>query len=259
MKRKHVRVIGITMYVIAALCLINSISTLIYKNSIWPFFLFLALVFTLIGYIHLHIKPNLNSKIIKFTLWGVHALAGLVILSFLIIESLIIGFGSRKDSTVPDYVVILGAGLWGDTPSLTLSQRLDESLKLLKLLPGDVKIVVSGGQGPGESITEAEAMKKYLTNRGISEERIIKEDKSTNTMENMIFTRRLLKEIDSRSTVKITIVTSSFHMYRSSSLAKKAGFEEVTYWSAPITPYLIPTYYIREYVAVIKSSLLDNP
>lgn len=259
MKRKTSRVLGITMYVIAALCILNSMSTLIYRNSMWPYFLLFALIFVLIGYIHLHAKLDPGKKIVKFILWGIHTVVLILVLSFIIIELLIIGSGSKKDIKTPDYVVILGAGLWGDSPSLTLSQRLDESLKLLKILPEDVNIIVSGGQGPGENVPEAEAMKKYLTARGISPDRIIKEDKSKSTMENMLFTKRLLKEIDSRSDVKITIITSNFHMYRSNSLARKAGFEEVYCWSAPITPYLIPTYYIREYMAVIKSALFDRP
>lgn len=259
MKYKPSRVMGILMYIIAVLCILNSLSTLIYKNSMWPYFLMLGLVFALIGYLYLHLKLNTKNKSIKLLLWIIHLAGGVIVLSFIIVEILVIGSGSKKDSKTPDYVIILGAGLWNDTPSLTLTQRLDEGFKLIKLLPDTVKIVVSGGQGPGETIPESEAMKKYLVYKGISEDRILEENKSRNTMENMLFSKRLLKDIDKRSNVKVTIVTSNFHMYRSNELAKKAGFDEVYNWSAPITPYLIPTYYIREYMAVIKSALLDNP
>ena len=130
-------------------------------------------------------------------------------------------------------------------------------MELLELLPEETRIIVSGGQGPGETITEAEAMKRYLVQHGISEDRIIKEDKSTNTKENLIFTRRLIREIDSKENIKITIVTSNFHMFRSRTLAKEVGFDEVQSWSAPIHPLLIPTYYVREYLAIVKGLILN--
>jgi uncharacterized SAM-binding protein YcdF (DUF218 family) len=258
LKSKFRRITGKALFVIAALCFINSLSTLIYKNSFWSFFLLLGLMFGMLGYLYLYVKFNTDSKFIKISLWVFHGIAALFILSFFIAEVLIIGSGSKKEADTPDYVVILGAGLWGDTPSLTLAQRLDSSLDLIKVVAGNTKIVVSGGQGPGETISEAEAMKKYLIDRGISEDRIIKEDKSTSTQENLIYTRKLLREIDSRENIRVTIVTSNFHMYRSKVLARNAGFEEVQCWSAPITPYLIPTYYIREYMAVIKSLVIDR-
>lgn len=258
LKYKFRNITGKALFAIAAFCLINSLATLIYKNSFWSFFLFLGLSFGLLGYIYLYVKINTDNQFIKISLWLFHGIAALLILSFFIVEILIICSGSKKAGETPDYVVILGAGLWGDVPSLTLSQRLDASLDLIKLLPDDVKIVVSGGQGPGETISEAEAMKKYLIDRGIPQDRIIKEDKSTSTQENLIYTKRLLREIDSRENIEITVVTSNFHMYRSKVLARDAGFKEIKSWSAPITPFLIPTYYIREYLAVMKSLVFDK-
>lgn len=258
MKSKFRNIVGKSSFVIAALCFINSLATLIYKNSFWSFFLFLGLLFSLLGYIYLYVEVDTKKKPVKLFLWVFHSIAVLLILSFFVAEVLIISSGNKKDGETPDYVVILGAGLWGDTPSLTLSQRLDASLDLIKIIPEDIKIIVSGGQGPGETITEAEAMKKYLIDRGVSQDRIIKEDKSTSTQENMLYTRQLLRSIDSKENLRITVVTSNFHMYRSKVLASDAGFREVQCWSAPITPFLIPTYYIREYMAVMKSLVFDK-
>lgn len=257
LKSKFRNITGKALFVISALCFINSLSTLIYKNSFWPFFVLSGFIFGLLGYLYLYVEFNTEKKIIKVSLWIFHGIAALLILSFFIVEFLIISSGNKKEASPPDYVVILGAGLWGDTPSLTLAQRLDSGLDLIKVLPEEAKVVVSGGQGPGETITEAEAMKKYLIDRGVAEARIIKEDKSTSTQENLLYTKALIRGMDSRENIRITIVTSNFHMYRSKVLAKKAGFEKVQCWSAPITPYLIPTYYVREYLAVIKSLLIS--
>lgn len=257
MTSKAKKFIGIIMYILAAFCLINSIGTLLYNVTFWPFFLLLSIVLAALGHLHWKVQLNRKNKFIKYGKIIVHSLSILFIISFVIVEALIIGAGATRDSEKPDYVVILGAGLNGDVPSLTLSQRLKSSLELLEVLPEDTKIIVSGGQGPGETITEAEGMKRYLVSRGISEDRIIKEDKSTSTEENLVFTKKLIREIDSKENIKITIVTSNFHMFRSKSLAKEVGFEDVQCWSAPIHFFLIPTYYVREYLAVINSLLLN--
>lgn len=258
MASKLKKIMGIIMYTLAALSLFNSVGTMMLNVTFWPFFLLLSIVIAALGYLHSKIQLNKTNKFIRYGSFLVHTLSILLIISFIIVEALIIGAGSTRNSEKPDYVVILGAGLDGDIPSLTLSQRLKASLELLEVLPKDTRIVVSGGQGPGETITEAEAMKRYLVQHGISEDRIIKEDKSTSTEENLVFTERLIRGIDSKKDIKITIVTSNFHMFRSKSLAMKAGFHEVQCWSAPIHPSLIPTYYIREYLAVINSLILER-
>lgn len=179
----------------------------------------------------------------------------LFLISFIIIESFIIYNGSKTDSAEVDYLVILGAGLWGDTPSLALRQRLDEGVKFIKENP-ETKVILSGGKGSGETITEAEGMKRYLISKGIDERLLIKEEKSTSTKENMKFTRELLNQIDVRDNISVKIVTNNFHMFRAKLLGKSNGF--IVYGQpAPLHPLLVPAYYIREYLAVIKSLVFD--
>lgn len=177
------------------------------------------------------------------------------LISFIVIESLVIYSGSRAESNQADYLVILGAGLWGDTPSLALKQRLDEGLAFITKNPTTI-IVLSGGKGPGETITEAEAMKKYLVERGVEEKFIITEDKSTNTKENLQFTKELLEKQNGKDNFKIALVTNNFHMFRAKLIAKSCGFK-VYGQPAPLHPLLVPAYYIREYMAVIKSAIFD--
>lgn len=119
------------------------------------------------------------------------------------------------------------------------------------------KILLSGGQGEGESITEAAAMERFLTKHGIEGTRIIKEEKSTSTYENFKFTREILREIDGRESIKIMIITSDFHMFRAKFLAKQQGF--ISYGISAETPkFEALRYWTREYFAVIKSLAIDT-
>ena len=176
--------------------------------------------------------------------------------SFVVIEGCIIGSAVSKHKDKSDYLMILGAGLRGEVPSTALYQRLNASLEYIKINP-DVKIVVSGGKGSGESITEAEAMKRFLVNHGVASDHIIKEEKSTDTLENMKFTAEVLKKLDKNKNVEITIVTNNFHVFRAKFLAKRQGLKVYGY-PAPLHPMLIPTCFVREYLAVINSFIFDR-
>ncbi|KOA19397.1 hypothetical protein CLHOM_21880 [Clostridium homopropionicum DSM 5847] len=181
----------------------------------------------------------------------------IVITSFLIIESLIIYYGSDKGFKKSDYLLILGAGLRGETMSLTLTQRMNKALEYLREHP-DTKIIVSGGKGTGESITEAEAMKRFLIQNGVEEKYIIKEEKSTNTAENFQYSRDIIRKIDTREAIKITVVTTNFHMFRAKQLAAQVGLKDIYTVPSDLHFILIPNYYVREYLAVIKSYIFDR-
>lgn len=239
--------------------IIYSIGVRLYNVTFWSSLLSLGFLSCAAGILKLLFKKEIKNKKIKRVIAAFHVIIIIMLASFFIIQATLIYHAGKKDTEAPDYIVVLGAGLWGDTPSQILSYRLNSSMELLKEIPEDVKIVVSGGQGPGETITEAEAMKRYLLAGGIKDERIIKEDRSTNTLENLQYTWDLIRKSDSRDEINITLVTSSFHMFRSKALAKRVGFQEVYCWSAPVHPFIEPMYYFREYLAVIKSSVFDWP
>ncbi len=179
----------------------------------------------------------------------------LFLLLFAVVEGLIIASAVTYDDKKADYLLIPGAALLGDRPSLELLCRLDRALEYLKDYPG-VKVVASGGQGPGESMAEADYMKGYLMGHGVDEAGIIVENRSTNTFENISFSRKLIKSRDSRKDIKLAIATNDFHEFRSKLLAARLGF---TAYGVPArTPlYIIPNHYIREFFAVIKSVLFD--
>lgn len=174
------------------------------------------------------------------------------------IEGLIIVNSYTDDDLPVDYIVVLGAGLYGDVPSPSLMYRLEKALEYAEKYPR-IPIVVSGGQGPDEWITEAEAMKRFFVQHGIEAERIIKEDGSTNTGENLLFTREVIKYEGESKKPALMIVTSEYHMFRAKFLARRSGF--IPYGKCAPTPayprYLKPLYYLRECFAVIKSFFFD--
>ena len=147
----------------------------------------------------------------------------------------------------PNVIVVLGCQLWGENPSPMLQKRLDKAYDLLVRFP-DVPVVVTGGQGDDEVISEGEGMKRYLVRKGISEDRIIVEDKSTSTFENI---RNAFEITDKMGLSRdITIATSEYHVYRASLIAKSQGAGVVT--SAPSNTdfNLVPTFWVREWLGL---------
>lgn len=147
----------------------------------------------------------------------------------------------------PNMVVVLGCQLWGEDPSPMLKKRLDKAYELLVRYP-DIPVVVTGGQGDDEIISEGEGMKRYLVKRGISEDRIIVEDKSTSTYENI---RNAFDITDKMGLSRdITIATSEYHVYRASLMAKAQGAGEVTSAPSFTDINLLPAYWVREWLGI---------
>ena len=172
---------------------------------------------------------------------------------FISIEGTLLYHSTRKAEPGADYMIILGAQVRGTRLSKALKMRLDAAYPYLKDNP-DTIVIVSGGQGQGEDISEAEAMKRYLVEKGISYHRIIKEDRSTSTYENIKFSKELL-DLESPSLV---IVTNNFHVFRSIGIAKKQGMGKVQGLSAPGDSILTVHYYVREAASVLKDFVFGN-
>ena len=145
-------------------------------------------------------------------------------------------------------VIVLGCKVNGTNPSRMLKRRLDSAQRFLKEHP-DAVCVVSGGKGDDEKISEAQAMKTYLIENGIAESRVIAEDKSVNTNENMRFSADILKKMGIE---KAAVVTDGFHQYRAGIIAEKYGLETsaVNADTDFLTVWLVPTYWIREWLAI---------
>ena len=185
-----------------------------------------------------------------------YAFTALVVLCFsvfIVFEALVLsGFDERGRPDL-DYIIVLGAQVRREGPSTVLKYRLDCALEYLENNP-ETLCVLSGGQGYNEPWSEAEGMRRYLAGRGIAEERLILEDRSTNTIENIRNSMELLDpEKDS-----VGIVTNNFHVYRSKEIAKKQGIRDVEGIAAPSTFINLPHNMLREFVGMSKDVLERN-
>ena len=171
--------------------------------------------------------------------------------SFLIVEVIILSHMRGKASAnETEYIVILGCQVNGSLASLPLLRRGYNAVNYMKRHE-NVKAVITGGQGPREDITEAEAMRRLLAENDIGEERILIEDKSRSTIENLKFADELYGLHDKN----IVIVTSDYHMFRSLSIAKKLGYQNAAGLSATSQVSVLPAYLLREYAAVMFYAL----
>ena len=153
-----------------------------------------------------------------------------------------------KETPPPDadYIIILGARVKGEVPSLALQARIEAAGDYLLENPSTIAIA-SGGQGPGEDITEATAIKDGLVQLGIEADRIILEDKSTSTYENISFSKKLLP----KGRKEGLVVTNDFHLYRAKMIARRYGLE-LGGLPADTPRQAVVKSYAREYLALTK-------
>lgn len=184
------------------------------------------------------------NKWIKIALISCVSIA-IVCSSFLII------YGKCDNVTyTEDAVIVLGAAVHGKTPSLTLKKRLNAAVKYHTQNP-DALIVVSGGKGPQEDITEAEAMKTYLIEHGINSDKIIKEEKSTSTTENFKFSKEILDK-HFGDDYSVAFITNEYHILRATLCAKRIGIENPTHLHSNTTLSYLISGSLRECLAVVK-------
>ncbi len=186
-----------------------------------------------------------NSKKKWFIIIGI-----LILLYIGCLQWKMVQYGHMKAPSHADYVIVLGANVKGTVPSSVLQSRIEAAANYLKKNPKTVAIA-SGGKGSGEKISEALAIKRGLIKLGINRDRILLEDRSTNTYENIKFSKKKLTE-NAKTGI---IVTNEFHLYRALSLARD---QHLSLYGIPAdTPIIaIPKSYIREYLAITKYYLL---
>ena len=174
------------------------------------------------------------------------------------------GFSAKGEPDL-DVIIVLGAQVFENAPSVVLRHRLDAACEYLKENERTL-CVVSGGRGTNERRPEADVMKEYLVAQGIPEERIIAERESANTVENLRFSLDLLtRERGDSSTVsadeadlRVGIVTSDFHVTRALKLAKKTGFSGACGIAARSVPFYLPNNLFRECIALTKDGIFGN-
>ena len=168
------------------------------------------------------------------------------ILTFVIFQSKIILNMRDTSKAGADYVIVLGCQVVGDYASLPLLQRGYTAIRYLNKNP-ETKVILTGGKGFGENITEAEALRRLLLEKKIDKERILLEDRSGSTLENL----KKSNELYDLSGKNIVIVTSDYHMFRSLSIAKKIKYENVSGLPSRSQRISLPAFLLREYAAIM--------
>lgn len=169
---------------------------------------------------------------------------------FIAVECLVV---SGMVSAAPaglDYLIVLGARVNGTEPSLSLKTRTEAAVEYLNENP-DTMVIASGGQGSDEDISEAECIIRLLTEAGISPDRILREDQSTSTAENIRFSYALMD--DENATVGV--VTNGYHMFRAKLIARSNGSHPVSGVAAGSSLFLLPHNMTREFMTLVVGFL----
>ncbi|WP_374569584.1 YdcF family protein [Ideonella sp.] len=155
----------------------------------------------------------------------------------------------------PAAIVVLGAGAPNGRPSPTLLARLDVALAQAARFP-EAPVVVSGGLDFSGRISEAKVMGDYLRAKGLAPDRIVQEERSTSTEENLRFTQPLLAARGIDADAPVRLVTSDFHTIRARWIARRAGYARVQAVGAPTPLYVRYNAWLREYFAFVSGFVL---
>lgn len=178
---------------------------------------------------------------------GLKLALGAAFVVFLLTEGVILAWMIPGKDQRLAWLVVLGAHVAGTRITDSLKRRLDRAADYLRKHP-EARVVVSGGQGEGEAVTEAAAMREYLIRSGIDPRRIVCEDQSRTTKENLEYSAAYIQDLE----LPVGIVTNNFHMYRACRYARKAGYREIGRLPASCHPVLLANYLMREFFAVLK-------
>ena len=197
-----------------------------------------------------HLLPALLWKILL-------GLTCVGLIYFCIVEIPIIRNARTDSDAKRDYLIVLGAAVYGERPSLTLVRRLEGALSYLEQYPDSIAIV-SGGKGKGETVTEGEAMRDWLIRHGIPEERVLTENRAKSTEENLSYSFAIIRERGDEPDGNVAIVSSAYHLFRAKSMARLQGVEPVGVAAPWGYPMVMLNYFIREAFGVTHLWVFGN-
>ncbi len=252
-KPRRFKARSIPFFLIAVLCLLYYLTICVlagsYRSFTWIwivgaiFFACLGICFYMRGSLP-YKNPFCAAAIVLFLL---------LLAAFLMFEGFVIANALSPVPEDAECIIILGAAVRGDAPSKALYKRIEAAYEYLKDHP-DTVAVLSGGQGKGENISEAECMRRELVALGIDETRLILEDKSTSTSENI----KNSLDIIGDKYKSIAVVTNNFHVFRAK-LLLAARFEgEVSAIGASFSDPLLFHYAVREFAGFCNDGLKGN-
>lgn len=254
---KYYRWIPTTYLSIGTLCLLYFFILCINYGPFYivfsEFFLFAGIIFICIGLIEKKQQRHLLSYFHKTLRISIECLLVIGILVFASIQSCIVYQGTCKDQNYGEAALILGAQLNGSSISRLLRYRLESGIQYAKEYPNSY-LIVSGGKGTNEHVSEASAMKQYLIQHGIDEHRILVEDTSKNTRENLAYSKKIMKR---HHISTVSIITNDFHMFRASYLASSQGIKNDRY-PAKSDFDLSFNFYLREFFGFMKDFIVNH-
>lgn len=211
----------------------------------------LTMLFSVLLYLYLAVWPvigGLEKGRLGTRLYVLISLSAIYVLALMAVYllSAALNLFHWKKCRGADYIIVLGAGVIGTRVTPLLAARIDKGIELLHHNP-DAKLILSGGQGPGEDIAEGEAMARYVEQKDVGLEKIIVEGKSTSTEENLLFSRELME----KSRPGVIVVTTAYHVFRALLMAKQQGLKCVGF-GAKTKWYFTLNALIREFVGYLS-------
>ncbi len=168
--------------------------------------------------------------------------------------AILTGFVSDLPDSDADYLIVLGAKVNPDGPSLTLQKRIDAAYEYLSDHPHTI-VIASGGKGSDEPMSEAQCIAGELIRMGIDEDRILLEDRSTDTAENIQYSKALIEDSPD---LTVLVLSNDFHCFRASGIARQHLDAEVGHISADSVFFLLPHYMVREFAGLTVDLLQGN-
>ena len=174
-----------------------------------------------------------------------------IIFSFFALWAYSLLYLGKARSKDLDFVIVHGAGLLnGETVTPLLAGRADKAKEVFdRIEKGEKFIIASGGQGPDEKISEAQAIQNYLVEQGMDPNQILLEDQSTTTYENLLYSKKIMEA--RKADYKALFVTNDYHVFRTSLYARRLKMKNAQGVGCRTAFYYWPNAFIREYVAII--------
>lgn len=257
---KKIKAICCILWLLAIVCIVYFI---VLMSTIGPGFRFnYVWLFMGIAFVGLALTMAYAQKgfyrLPKVCIIGMEGIVLVGLFIFVLLEGVIVIQAHKQPKNEADYLIVLGAKVNGTKPSHILEKRIEKAYEYWKEHP-QCQLIVSGGKGLDEGISEAECMKNRLVSMGVPEKQIIMENRSTSTKENLVNSmEKIENEGLAPEQTKVIIVTTDFHVFRAVSIAKKLGYQKVEGLASTQIWYLIPTNYVREFLAIIKDFFVGN-
>ena len=243
---------SIVLFVCGIACLVYGVSIFLVFSGTSFFAVWFVIAAVLFAWSYaLHCGAWGQAPLVLRGVWCTLVGAGLVGLA--VLGTLVMRDARQTPPDDLDYIVVLGAQVRRSGPSVVLRYRLDAAYDYLVEHP-ETRCVVSGGQGPNEPFPEADGMATYLVERGIDESRILRERRSTTTVENIAFSRALIEE----SAPRVGVVTNDFHVFRAVRIARKQGLVDAAGVPGGSVPWYLPNNLLRECLGIVKDLLAGN-